>query len=462
MTLDHARRAQRPAAFGVDPGWRDAADTMPIVRTTPGCRNLRRARTSILAALAVVVCGAATIEVAMTRPTEHVPAAAAIGVAAAASSATLRSQSDVLRGAVRLCLVDRQRVRGVVDAQADVEPSAHRRRRTSRSLEPDLVLLGSWTVAYVVGPANGQGANIVIPLRRLDGLVIRPGATFDFWTAVGEVTRRTGYRAGAIIVGHHVDPDGALAGGICTVSTALFDAAARAGLPITARTSHGGYLAKYPLGLDAAVAKGDHRRQTLAFRNDTTELDRDPDRQHARRRAGRSLRSGRTRAHGRVQRPCHQSPSAGARSPHQDAVASTRRAPAHPGPERRHDRRRHAHRPRCRRTPHPSRPLDVGLSLARRARPRRDRLTPLDRAATRHGGASRPPNYTPRHGPPLGVRAARRHRGRRLPGRPRAHGHRGRAAVDPGRPGRSEEADPRGSSCARRAGSSTATCWSTS
>jgi vancomycin resistance protein YoaR len=138
------------------------------------------------------------------------------------------------------------------------------------SLEPDLVLLGSWTVVYVVGPDNGKGANIVIPLKRLDGLVIKPGATFDFWTAVGEVTRRTGYRPGAIIVGHHVDPDGALAGGICTVSTALFDAAARAGLQITARTGHGGYLAKYPLGLDAAVAKGDHGRQTLAFRNDTS------------------------------------------------------------------------------------------------------------------------------------------------------------------------------------------------
>ena len=139
------------------------------------------------------------------------------------------------------------------------------------SLEPDLVLLGSWSVAYVVGPANGKGTNIVIPLRRLDRLVIAPGAIFDFWTAVGEVTRRTGYRLGAIIVGHRVDPDGALAGGICTVSTALFDAAARAGLQITARTSHSGYLAKYPLGLDAAVARGDHRRQTLAFRNDTTE-----------------------------------------------------------------------------------------------------------------------------------------------------------------------------------------------
>jgi vancomycin resistance protein YoaR len=138
------------------------------------------------------------------------------------------------------------------------------------SLEPDLVLLGSWTVSYVVGPANGNGANIVIPLRSLDRQVIKPGTTFDFWSAVGEVSRRTGYRRGGIIAGHWIDPDGALAGGICTVSTAVFNAAARVGLQVTARTSHSGYLAKYPLGLDAAVAKGDGLRQTMAFRNDTT------------------------------------------------------------------------------------------------------------------------------------------------------------------------------------------------
>ena len=136
------------------------------------------------------------------------------------------------------------------------------------SLEPDLVLLGSWTVEYAAGPENGNGANIEIPLRRLDGLVIKPGATFDFWRAVGEVSRRTGYRRGGVIVGDHVDPDGALAGGICTVSTALFDAAAQAGLQIVRRTSHGGYLAKYRLGLDAAVAKGDG--STRPWRSATT------------------------------------------------------------------------------------------------------------------------------------------------------------------------------------------------
>jgi hypothetical protein len=130
-------------------------------------------------------------------------------------------------------------------------------------------LIGSWSIAYHSGPENGHGANIDLPLRRLDGLVIRAGGVFDFWRAVGEVSSRAGYRRGGIIVGDHVDPGGALAGGICAVSTALFNAAARAGLQIRSRHAHSGYLARYPLGLDAAVASGSGSTQTLAFRNDT-------------------------------------------------------------------------------------------------------------------------------------------------------------------------------------------------
>jgi vancomycin resistance protein YoaR len=140
---------------------------------------------------------------------------------------------------------------------------------TAPSLEPDLVLAGTWTVQYRVGPENGYGVNIDLPLRHLDRQTIRPGRTFDFWKAVGEVSRRAGYRMSGVIVGDHIDPNGAIGGGICTVSSALFNAAARAGLAITARTSHGVYLAKYPLGLDAAVAKDVGWAQTMAFRNDT-------------------------------------------------------------------------------------------------------------------------------------------------------------------------------------------------
>ena len=44
-----------------------------------------------------------------------------------------------------------------------------------------------------------------------------------------------------------------LGGGICQVSTTVFNAAYEAGLPITARTNHALYISHYPLGRDATV-----------------------------------------------------------------------------------------------------------------------------------------------------------------------------------------------------------------
>jgi vancomycin resistance protein YoaR len=202
----------------------------------------------LLAVVAGLICAAASIPALMPHPVTE---------AAEAATIVLTAPS---RGAP-----------AAVGPTPSIRPISGPMGFTDSEPDPDLVLLGSSTIVYEVGRENGQGANIEIPLRHLDGLVIQPGATFDFWGAVGEVSRRTGYRQGGLIVGDHIEETGALAGGICTVSTALFDAAARAGLRIVSRTSHSGYLAKYPLGLDAAVAKSDRSRQTLAFRNDTAE-----------------------------------------------------------------------------------------------------------------------------------------------------------------------------------------------
>ena len=213
-----------------------------------------RGRVALFAVLAGLICAAASIPALLPRA-----AVEATGAGSAVTPVTTpRSTTAPVVG-------------GSAPAVAPSGSAAGPADLSDPTLDPDPVLLGSWTVFYEVGRENGDGANIEIPLRHLDGLVIRPGATFDVWTAVGEVSRRTGYRRGGVIVGDHIDPDGALAGGICTVSTALFNAAARAGLRIVNRTSHGGYLAKYPLGLDAAVAKSDRSIQTMAFRNDTTE-----------------------------------------------------------------------------------------------------------------------------------------------------------------------------------------------
>ena len=130
---------------------------------------------------------------------------------------------------------------------------------------PLLDKVGSWTTRYQSSARNGFGANITVPARRLNGMVVGPGQTFDFWNALGEVSFRTGYRLGAAIVGGHTVQGRALAGGICSVSTTLFNAAARGGFAIVTRSPHFYYIDRYPLGLDATVSGS----QSMRFRNDT-------------------------------------------------------------------------------------------------------------------------------------------------------------------------------------------------
>jgi vancomycin resistance protein YoaR len=144
-----------------------------------------------------------------------------------------------------------------------VAPTLSTDEATKRA--PLLDMVGTWTTHYEVSAHNGFAANITIPARRLDGMVVQPGQVFDFWNALGEVSFRTGYRLGGAIVGGHSVEGKALAGGICAASTTLFNAAARGGLEIVTRSPHWYYIPRYPLGLDATVSG----TQSMRFRNDT-------------------------------------------------------------------------------------------------------------------------------------------------------------------------------------------------
>ena len=74
------------------------------------------------------------------------------------------------------------------------------------------------------------------------------------------MTYARGYRDGGAILNGRTEPTGALAGGICSCSTTLFNAAARAGLEILERANHYYYIDRYPTGLDATVWKTAARR----------------------------------------------------------------------------------------------------------------------------------------------------------------------------------------------------------
>ncbi len=140
----------------------------------------------------------------------------------------------------------------------------------AKAARPKMRKISQWTTPFPISDRNGFGANIWIPARLINGYVVAPRATFDFWDAIGPVTRAKGYKSGGAIINGRTEPQGALAGGICSCSTTLFNAALRAGYQMGARRNHYYYIDRYPLGLDATVfISASGSKQTVSFTNDT-------------------------------------------------------------------------------------------------------------------------------------------------------------------------------------------------
>ena len=140
----------------------------------------------------------------------------------------------------------------------------------AQAVIPKMTKISSWTTYFPISERNHFGANIWIPAMDIDGTVVAPGEKFDFWNAVGPISRARGYGDGGAIINGKTEPQGALAGGICSNSTTLFNAVLRAGFEMGARRNHYYFIDRYPAGLDATVFKsGSGSVQTMSWTNDT-------------------------------------------------------------------------------------------------------------------------------------------------------------------------------------------------
>jgi vancomycin resistance protein YoaR len=120
----------------------------------------------------------------------------------------------------------------------------------AKALLPNLVRTSTFTTSYP--PSPERHANISTGAGQFDGVLILPGQTFSFWELLGPVTVDRGYAfAGAII--NNRSEDNVIGGGLCQVSTTIFNAIAAQGYEILERHAHGYYIDRYPIGYDAAV-----------------------------------------------------------------------------------------------------------------------------------------------------------------------------------------------------------------
>ena len=123
-------------------------------------------------------------------------------------------------------------------------------------------LVGRYTTFYG-GDAN-RIHNVQLVAQLIDRHLIAPHSTFSFNKTTGERNAAQGFLEAPVIINGELKTG--LGGGVCQVSTTVFNAAFDAGLPITARTNHALYIDHYPLGRDATVNYPD---TDLTFQNDS-------------------------------------------------------------------------------------------------------------------------------------------------------------------------------------------------
>lgn len=121
---------------------------------------------------------------------------------------------------------------------------------TTEKLKSALTKRGTYTTDYKSSTAD-RAHNIRLALSKIDGTAIAAGETLSFNKTVGERTERNGFKSAKIIVdGKYTDGIG---GGVCQASTAVYNAALRAGLSCHAN-AHSICPSYCAAGLDAMIS----------------------------------------------------------------------------------------------------------------------------------------------------------------------------------------------------------------
>lgn len=96
--------------------------------------------------------------------------------------------------------------------------------------------------------------NITLAASHLKNILLMPGEEFSFNETTGPRTAALGYQQAYIIKNNKFELG--IGGGVCQVSSTLYNAVLKAGLPVTERFPHSLPVSYVPEGKDAAVSYG--------------------------------------------------------------------------------------------------------------------------------------------------------------------------------------------------------------
>lgn len=123
---------------------------------------------------------------------------------------------------------------------------------TEEDLSQVTDVLGTFSTSYKTSGAD-RSANVANGCRLVNGTTVYPGEEFSVYNHIKPFSEANGYHmAGSYVNGLVVD---SLGGGICQVSTTLYNAVIRAELEIVERNNHSMVVSYVPVSQDAAISE---------------------------------------------------------------------------------------------------------------------------------------------------------------------------------------------------------------
>jgi vancomycin resistance protein YoaR len=125
---------------------------------------------------------------------------------------------------------------------------------TSQTMQSYIVEIGSFSTP-ILSKQENRIDNIEVASEDINNIKLMPGEEFSFNDVLGKRTKSKGYKEAPIIIQSKDGPKKGygVGGGICQISSTLYNAAEKSGLEITERHAHSKNVGYVPEGKDATV-----------------------------------------------------------------------------------------------------------------------------------------------------------------------------------------------------------------
>lgn len=138
------------------------------------------------------------------------------------------------------------------DTTIELDMEVEEPSTTVEELQALTAVLGTYTTHYSTSN-TARAANIQNACAMIDGISLAPGESFSTLDIITPFTEENGYQLAGSYVGNEVVDS--FGGGICQVSTTLYNAVIRAELNVTMRYNHSMSVSYVDLSADAAIAE---------------------------------------------------------------------------------------------------------------------------------------------------------------------------------------------------------------